>query len=82
MNVLVRQARTVTNVFSNVLRNNGGYLATTRTAAFKSDLKIKWVRPAKIEPWKPEKSGDGGLDLNVKPQDYCHYFEKCKELEE
>lgn len=29
-----------------------------RTYAFKSDLKIKWVRPEKIPSFKPEKSGD------------------------
>ncbi|XP_058831282.1 small ribosomal subunit protein uS15m [Topomyia yanbarensis] len=30
----------------------------TRQYAFKSDLKIKWVRPEKIPCYKPEKSGD------------------------
>ncbi|KAH8371590.1 hypothetical protein KR093_008140 [Drosophila rubida] len=39
-----------------------------REYAFKSDLKIKWVRPEKISCIKPEKSGDLGklppLDVN------------------
>ncbi|RZB39093.1 Ribosomal S15 domain containing protein [Asbolus verrucosus] len=42
-----------------------------RTYAFKSDLKIKWVRPEKIPCYKPEKSGDleGMVDIDKsKPQ--------------
>lgn len=30
----------------------------TRNYAFKSDLKIKWIRPKKIPCIRPEKSGD------------------------
>ncbi|KAJ9579932.1 hypothetical protein L9F63_004405 [Diploptera punctata] len=38
---------------SNTLLRQG-----SRNYAFKSDLKIKWVRPPKIPCFKPEKSGD------------------------
>uniref|UniRef100_A0A1Q3FEW1 Small ribosomal subunit protein uS15m n=1 Tax=Culex tarsalis TaxID=7177 RepID=A0A1Q3FEW1_CULTA len=37
---------------------NGGAGLISRNYAFKSDLKIKWVRPEKIPCYKPAKSGD------------------------
>uniref|UniRef100_A0A8D8NMC3 Small ribosomal subunit protein uS15m n=1 Tax=Culex pipiens TaxID=7175 RepID=A0A8D8NMC3_CULPI len=37
---------------------NGGTGLISRNYAFKSDLKIKWVRPEKIPCYKPAKSGD------------------------
>lgn len=37
---------------------NGGAGLISRSYAFKSDLKIKWVRPEKIPCYKPAKSGD------------------------
>lgn len=41
------------------LRNTASQsLVLSRNFAFKSDLKIKWVRPEKIPCYKAEKSGD------------------------
>lgn len=42
-----------------------------RNYAFKSDLKIKWVRPEQIPCYKPEKSGDLA---GVPPQDKRQYL--------
>lgn len=52
-----------------------------RSYAFKSDLKIKWVRPEKIPCIKPEKSGDieGMMKIDLtQPQ---LLFRQSKELE-
>ncbi|GJQ76118.1 hypothetical protein Trydic_g1866 [Trypoxylus dichotomus] len=53
-----------------------------RTYAFKSDLKIKWVRPEKIPCYKPAKSGDlrpmPEIDLNQ----YQPQFRNCQGLQD
>ncbi|XP_075165942.1 28S ribosomal protein S15, mitochondrial [Haematobia irritans] len=53
----------------------------TRQYAFKSDLKIKWVRPEKISCIHPEKSGDCSKLPTVNPKELMLGFEKSKELE-
>lgn len=75
-------ARNLTKILTynaNLLRINN---TTQRNYAFKSDLKIKWVRPAKIPCYKAVVSGD----LKSKPEvDYNRYqieFRNCKELED
>lgn len=50
--------RNLSNILNTLERNKAIYLTITRNYAFKSDLKIKWVRPEKIVCYKPEKSGD------------------------
>lgn len=44
--------------WKNVSSSNLVLHQIARNYAFKSDLKIKWVRPPKIPSYKPEKSGD------------------------
>ncbi|KAH1013679.1 hypothetical protein HUJ04_002642 [Dendroctonus ponderosae] len=52
-----------------------------RNYAFKTDLKIKWVRPEKIPCYKPQKSGDlAGIPEQDKGQ-YLLEFRNSKELE-
>lgn len=80
MNALARTFRYVPSVVNSLTSKNGGIIS--RTAAFKSDLKIKWVRPPKIQSTMPEKSGDGGLVVNIKPQDPANGFDRSKELQE
>lgn len=41
-----------------ILRSTCANLQCTRQYAFKSDLKIKWIRPETVPPHKPEKTGD------------------------
>ncbi|KAH8275533.1 hypothetical protein KR026_009754 [Drosophila bipectinata] len=52
-----------------------------REYAFKSDLKIKWVRPEKIACYKPEKSGDLSKLPPLKGDELLPEFRDCKELE-
>lgn len=53
----------------------------TRNYAFKSDLKIKWVRPEKIPSTKPEKSGDLEQIKIIPNKEYVYDFKNSKELE-
>lgn len=55
--------------------------AFCRNYAFKSDLKIKWVRPAKIECYKPEKSGDLEPMPKLDKTQTIMEFRHSKELE-
>lgn len=63
-----------------------GLANTTRTLArgyaFKSDLKIKWVRPEKISCIRPEKSGDLTAAQVVPPETFLLNFQQCEELKE
>lgn len=62
----------------------GCYLASrqvVRHYAFKSDLKIKWVRPEKIPSIHPQKSGDCSMLPPVNPKELMLGFDKSKELE-
>ncbi|XP_066254416.1 small ribosomal subunit protein uS15m [Euwallacea similis] len=52
-----------------------------RSYAFKSDLKIKWVRPEKIPCFKPEKSGDLSPKPPIDKNQYLLEFRNSKELE-
>lgn len=53
----------------------------SRNYAFKSDLKIKWVRPEKILCTKAAKSGDLSAFPSVDPKQYVKEFQQSKELE-
>ncbi|CAD7014604.1 28S ribosomal protein S15, mitochondrial [Ceratitis capitata] len=53
----------------------------TRDYAFKSDLKIKWVRPEKIPCTKPEKSGDLGKLPAVNEKEFLLDYNNSKELQ-
>ncbi|EDW32364.1 GL11592 [Drosophila persimilis] len=52
-----------------------------REYAFKSDLKIKWVRPEKISCIKPEKSGDLSKLPPLNADEVILDYRDCKELE-
>ncbi|XP_023162764.2 28S ribosomal protein S15, mitochondrial [Drosophila hydei] len=51
-----------------------------RDYAFKSDLKIKWVRPEKISCIKPEKSGDLAKLPPLNPSEILPDYKDSKEL--
>lgn len=53
----------------------------SRHYAFKSDLKIKWVRPEKIPCYKPQKSGDLQPMRAIAGSDLLKDFRNSKELE-
>ena len=65
------------------LSNNiiGNVIQCTKSYATAKKLPIKWMPPIKIPSIDPRQSGDGGLDLDIKPTDYVKLFEKSKELE-
>ncbi|CAH0557473.1 unnamed protein product [Brassicogethes aeneus] len=71
------------NVTENpLLRSNLNINNTSlRQYAFKSDLKIKWVRPEKIPCYKPEKSGDLAGVPKLDKSQYQLDFRNSKELE-
>lgn len=52
-----------------------------RQYAFKSDLKIKWVRPEKIQSIEPAKSGDCSMLPPISSKELMKGFDKSKELE-
>lgn len=58
-----------------------GVQLISRSYAFKSDLKIKWVRPEKILCTKAKKSGDQSPFPAVDPKQYVKEFQQSKELE-
>ncbi|XP_065075152.1 small ribosomal subunit protein uS15m [Ochlerotatus camptorhynchus] len=53
----------------------------SRNYAFKSDLKIKWVRPEKIPCYKPQKSGDLHPIRAVGGTELLKDYQNSKELE-
>lgn len=53
----------------------------SRNYAFKSDLKIKWVRPEKIPFFRPEKSGDLSGQPDIDESLIRYEFRNSKELE-
>lgn len=56
-------------------------LQLVRNYAFKSDLKIKWVRPEKIPCFYPEKSGDLAKLPKIPETEVSYDFKDSRELE-
>lgn len=54
----------------------------TRNMASIQDYKIEWLRPTIIPITDPRQSGDLGLDITVKPDEFKLHYEKSKELQE
>lgn len=71
------------NIFSVFLRNpTSPSTILTRNYAFKTDLKIKWIRPEKISCIKPEKSGDPNPYVAPEPSRYLLKFDRAQELKD
>lgn len=68
---------TLNNLLKPIVNNN----ILSRNYAFKSDLKIKWVRPEKIPCIKPEKSGDLKPLAPIDLHQYSLEYKGSKELE-
>lgn len=69
------------NKISNLFGLGQQARSLVRNYAFKSDLKIKWVRPEKISCIKPEKSGDLAQAEVVPPKAFLFDFQESKELQ-
>ncbi len=65
--------------FSPLITSNVKLLA--RNYAFKSDLKIKWIRPEKVMCIQPEKSGDRSPFPDIDKNEFMLEYQNCKELE-
>lgn len=65
----------------NSLKKQSVIINTARHYAFKSDLKIKWVRPEKIASHKAAKSGDLTSMPKIDKSQYILEFQNSKELE-
>jgi len=76
MNVIGNKLRSVSVIISTALQqsNTRGYAAVKK-------LPVEWVRPVAPSCTSKEKSGDLGLDFNVKPEDTIFKYENSKELE-
>lgn len=69
------------NPVSRLFKKNAVCNIFSRNYAFKSDLKIKWVRPEKIASIRPEKSGDL-KSSSIPDKSLLRYeFRHSKELE-
>lgn len=66
-------------LFSPLITSNARQLV--RNYAFKSDLKIKWIRPEKVSCIKPEKSGDCSPFPTIDGNEFTLKYQNCKELE-
>ncbi|XP_037035879.1 28S ribosomal protein S15, mitochondrial [Bradysia coprophila] len=64
---------------SPLITSNAGQ--SIRNYAFKSDLKIKWIRPEKTPSYKPEKSGDCSPFPAIDKSMILPEYQNCKELE-
>lgn len=64
-------------VVNNLTKNSGCI-----TRGFKSDLKIKWIKPAKIPCTHPSKSGDGGLKRIENESILAYNYSQSQELKD
>jgi len=60
------------------LLTNGGNLS--RKYATTVADKITWVRPEKVSYLSSEKSGDQGLEIDVKSSDFAKIYKELPEL--
>lgn len=83
---VISRAVLICGVYSNSggtykeLRRNRCVYQIIRNYAFKSELKIRWVRPPKISCIKPEKSGDLVALPAVDKKQYPLEFQNSEEL--
>lgn len=75
-------------MFSNSLKLNylrsavGQSIFLSRNYAFKTDLKVKWIRPEKIPSTKPEKSGDLSSFAAPDSKRLLPLFDRSEELKD
>lgn len=60
----------------------GNLLQPTRGYAVMKKLPVTWIRPEKVSCISVEKSGDGGLEFNISPNDRLNSYAKSTELAE
>lgn len=80
MNIIINNCKQITRITTNLLKNNGDL--SRRYATSITDYKITWVRPEKVSPMSPEKSGDMGINIEIKPTDICETYNLSSEMKE
>lgn len=79
MNTLVNCCKNLSKTTINRITNQ---YFVKEYATHLSDYNIKWVRPEKIPKSKPEKSGDLGIPVDIKPSQLILGYENSKELQD
>lgn len=79
MNIIVDNCKQLTSIATNLLKSKS-YLLSRGYASSVADYKITWVRPSKLSNLLPEKSGDQGIELNVKSSDFADIYKQSSEL--
>lgn len=78
MNVIINNYKQTAKIAANLLKNNDNLSRMYATTI--ADYKITWVRPEKVSNLSPEKSGDQGLTIDVKPSDFGKIYNELSEL--
>jgi hypothetical protein len=80
MNRIINSCKREINRAINLVKGDNNLLRRYATIA---DYKITWVPPEKRRnTFDPMQSGDQGLEIEIKPSDFCNMYDKSSELKE
>ncbi|KAL6442041.1 hypothetical protein ACFW04_002403 [Cataglyphis niger] len=77
MNVIINNCK---QTVANLLLRDASNLS--RRYATIADYKINWPRPKPVSPFSPERTGDKGLKIEVKPTDIAKDYAESSELKD
>ncbi|XP_012219283.1 small ribosomal subunit protein uS15m [Linepithema humile] len=80
MNIIINNCKQTIKITTNLLKNSSDL--SRRYATSIADYKITWVRPEKVSPILPEKSGDMGINIEIKPSDLCEMYSESPEIKD
>lgn len=81
MNVILNNfKRVTTRIVANLSRSGVNF--SREYADNVADYKIFWRKVKRVKSWMPQKSGDLGLKVDVKPTDLCYKYDESPELKE
>ncbi|XP_018340512.1 PREDICTED: 28S ribosomal protein S15, mitochondrial [Trachymyrmex septentrionalis] len=78
MNIMIINCKQMTRIATSLLTNGGNFSRKYVTSV--ADYKITWVRPEKVSYLSSEKSGDQGLEIDVKSSDFAKTYNELPEL--
>lgn len=81
MSIILNNCRKTTRITANLLKSSGN-LSKREYAVTLEDYKITWTRPEKTSCLTPEKSGDLGLNIDVKGSDIPQIYSESPEMKE
>lgn len=79
MSTILNNCKRTTKIAANLLNSTNFSRKYATTVA---DYKITWTRPEKVSNLLPGKSGDKGIDTNVKPSDFCYMYDESPEMKD